>query len=158
VPMLSQRFTALLLFALLSIGIAACAPTAEVANDNTANNSAVVEESNDDTAEVQFVAPANIAPDAYVAEYRDGGADHILIDVREPYEFDSGHIAGAVNIPLGELSNRLSEVPAETQVIVYCRSGNRSTTAANVLANAGYSGVLNLGGVIGWQASGYPLQ
>lgn len=100
----------------------------------------------------------DIAPAAYVEQFANGSADHVLIDVRTPEEFASGHIAGAVNIPVDALSSRLSEVSRDQTVVVYCRSGNRSATASQILAQAGYSDVRDLGGIITWSEQGYPVQ
>ncbi|HYV45387.1 MAG TPA: rhodanese-like domain-containing protein [Myxococcaceae bacterium] len=78
-----------------------------------------------------------------------GGA--LLLDVRSPEEFKSGHIDGAVNIPVQDLEARLGEVgPRERQVVVYCHSGMRSGRAAQVLRGAGYSGVRDLGPMERW--------
>ena len=57
-----------------------------------------------------------------------------VVDVREPYEWDAGHIDGARHIPLGELPNRLDEVPRDADIVVYCRSGGRSARALDVPA------------------------
>jgi len=75
-----------------------------------------------------------------------------LLDVRAPGEYEEIHIPGATLIPLGDLPGRLSEVPADADpVIVYCRSGGRSSTASEILAQAGFDNVLNLdGGIKGW--------
>lgn len=74
-----------------------------------------------------------------------------LIDVREPKEFAEGFIPGAVNIPLGQLESRLQEIDPEKKVIVYCRSGRRSVSAANLLQEKGYKDIYNLqGGIINW--------
>jgi rhodanese-related sulfurtransferase len=81
-----------------------------------------------------------------------------LIDVRsaEEYKHD-GHIAGARLIPLPALAQRLGEIAHTTPVVVICRSGNRSQTAATLLAQAGYSNVSNLqGGMIAWRSAGFP--
>lgn len=56
--------------------------------------------------------------------------DAILIDVREPHEFKSGHIPGAKNLPLSQLSSRMNELPKDKPVFVYCQSGMRSKRAA----------------------------
>jgi phage shock protein E len=112
-------------------------------------------------------AAAEVAPPPAVSqlitplEYQDAFRDpssHLLIDVRTPEEFDAGHIPGAVNIPVEELGERLNEVPGETPIVVYCRSGNRSATAAGILARAGYSPVFDLGGIQNWVAQGFPVQ
>jgi phage shock protein E len=74
-----------------------------------------------------------------------------LVDVRMPDEFASGHVPGAVNIPLHELSSRLSEIgPPSTKVVVYCRSGSRSASATKTLQRAGYASVYDLGAASAW--------
>ncbi len=69
----------------------------------------------------------------------------MLIDVREPEEHAAGNIGG-INIPLGSLASRLGELPRDTQLVVYCRSGARSAQAARALAAAGFTHVSNLEG------------
>lgn len=74
-----------------------------------------------------------------------------LVDVRTPAEFAAGHIPGAVNIPLQQLDSRLSELePKEQAVVLYCRSGNRSGTAARLLKSAGFAAVHDLGPMSRW--------
>jgi phage shock protein E len=74
-----------------------------------------------------------------------------LIDVRTPAEYAAGHIEGARNIPVQELAQRLSEVgPKETPVVLYCKSGARSEMAAQMLRQAGWREVFNLGGMTDW--------
>ena len=74
-----------------------------------------------------------------------------LVDVRTPSEFAAGHLPGAINLPLGELSRRLGELGAKDSIIVlYCRSGARSGSAARSLKAAGFSAVHNLGGMGRW--------
>lgn len=99
-----------------------------------------------------------ISPKQYQADYAQAGTEHILVDVRTPEEFASGHIAGAVNISLQSLPQRMSELPQDRPIVLYCRSGNRSNTAAQMLARAGYTDIYDLGGVIDWRAQGLPLQ
>lgn len=98
--------------------------------------------------------PAEISvADAYAK--RESGA--YILDVRQPEEWDQVHIPGATLIPLGELQSRLSEVPRDQEVVVVCRSGNRSQEGRNILKNAGYEQVTSMaGGVNQWQAAGYP--
>lgn len=89
-------------------------------------------------------------------ELQDAGA--FILDVREPDEWNSGHISGAVLIPLGELKGRLKEVPSDQKIVVVCRSGNRSAQGRDVLLDAGYTQVTSMkGGVNTWSAQGYPL-
>ena len=74
-----------------------------------------------------------------------------LVDVRTPGEFSSGHLDGAVNIPLDQLERRLGELrtPA-TPVVVSCASGRRSASAKRILTGAGVSDVHDLGGIGRW--------
>lgn len=101
---------------------------------------------------------AEISPADYQSQFVSSGSAHLLIDVRTPEEFGTGHIEGAVNIPVESLASRLNEVPSGQPIVVYCRSGNRSAQASNILAQAGYSTVYDLGGIIDWTAQGYPIQ
>ena len=111
-----------------------------------------------DAAPAAMPKAGRIKPQQYESAFVEAGNQHLLVDVRTPQEFNSGHIEGAVNIPLQELSQRASEIPKDEPVVLYCRSGNRSSTAAKMLRNAGYDQVYDLGGVIDWQAQGLPLQ
>jgi rhodanese-related sulfurtransferase len=77
--------------------------------------------------------------------------DRLLIDVREPSEFTSGSIPGAKNIPLSQLSGRLGEIPKDSRVFLYCRSGMRSKNAARTLSKNGYTKLAHLnGGISAW--------
>jgi rhodanese-related sulfurtransferase len=70
----------------------------------------------------------------------------VVIDVREPYEFASGHVSGALNIPPSQLMTgaaALLDVPKDAQIIVYCRTGSRSAVSMNILQRMGYSNVVN---------------
>ena len=84
----------------------------------------------------------------------------VVLDVRGTDEFAGGHIAGARNVPLAQLSERLGEVAKnkDTPVIVVCASGARSASAATQLRKAGHTQVFNLQGGLGaWQTAGLPL-
>lgn len=81
-----------------------------------------------------------------------------LLDVREPQEYREGHISGARLIPLGELGKRLGELPRDREILVICRSGNRSGAATRQLLSAGFRAVNLSGGMIGWQRAGYPIR
>ena len=81
-----------------------------------------------------------------------------LLDVRTQEEFDEGYIEGAILIPDYELESRLSEVPEDAKILVYCRSGRRSVDASNILIDAGYTDVYNmLGGINDWKDAEYPV-
>lgn len=103
-------------------------------------------------------AVQSISPGGYQSEFISAGAAHLLIDVRTPEEFASGHIQGAVNIPVDTLGSRLSEVPGDQPIVVYCRSGNRSAQASRILTQAGYTHIYDLGGLIDWTAQGFPVE
>ncbi len=75
----------------------------------------------------------------------------VLLDVREPYEFEIARIDGAKLIPLGELSARQNEIDREAEIVIHCHSGVRSARAVQVLQEAGFSRVFNLaGGIDAW--------
>ena len=79
--------------------------------------------------------------------------DVIILDVREQDEYDSGHIPGAVLLPVGTIDEETAaEVIPEkdSTVLVYCRSGNRSKTAASALAGLGYTNIYEFGGINTW--------
>lgn len=98
-----------------------------------------------------------ITPAEYQARFG-ANADHVLIDVRTPEEFAAGHIPGAVNISVDQLAQRLNEIPKDKPVVLYCRSGNRSNQAAQILERAGYTQIYDLGGLITWVQQGYPIR
>ena len=75
--------------------------------------------------------------------------DRLLIDVREPFEFKGGSIPGARNIPLSQLRGRLGDIPKDSHVFLYCRSGMRSKNAARILSKNGYTRLADLQGGIG---------
>jgi rhodanese-related sulfurtransferase len=102
--------------------------------------------------------PAPLPRDIPVAEAaarRDQGA--FILDVREPAEWNEFHIPGATLIPLGELDARAGEVPKDRQVVVICRSGNRSQRGRDILLGAGFTSVTSVsGGMNEWRAAGLP--
>ena len=71
----------------------------------------------------------------------------IIVDVRTPDEFRDGAYPGAKNIPLSDLGSRLGEIPKDRPVVLYCASGARSSSAARAMKQAGYSDVINAGGL-----------
>ena len=81
-----------------------------------------------------------------------------LLDVREPWEYQAGHVPGARLIPLGELEQRVEEVPRDQPVLAICHSGQRSLAAAGFLLQRGYTSVTNVdGGTGAWIERGYPV-
>ncbi|HET8648638.1 MAG TPA: rhodanese-like domain-containing protein [Gemmatimonadales bacterium] len=82
-----------------------------------------------------------------------------IVDVRAVSEWRAGHLPGVINIPLGELTARLDELPRETPIVVQCQGGTRSAIGASILAANGFSNVVNLtGGFRAWTDAGNPVE
>lgn len=81
--------------------------------------------------------------DNQLIDYLNSGA--LLVDVREEYEFKMGTAKGAVNIPLSILSNKIDFFKNQEKIVLFCRSGNRSGQALNVLKNLGINNIINGG-------------
>lgn len=80
-----------------------------------------------------------------------GGDDVVLVDVREPYEWNAGHIEQATHIPMQQVPQRLAELPKEKELVMICRSGSRSARVQQFLQQHGYTKVKNLtGGMQRW--------
>jgi molybdopterin/thiamine biosynthesis adenylyltransferase len=83
-----------------------------------------------------------------------------LIDVREPHEWDEAHLESAVHVPQGELLDRISDVAPDRseRIVLYCRTDNRSSRAADALQDLGYENVSVMrGGIVDWQENGLPV-
>lgn len=97
--------------------------------------------------------PAEISV-ADAAAKRTEGA--FMLDVRQPEEWNEFHMPGAILIPLGELEARLAELPRDQEIVVVCRSGNRSATGRDILRDAGFTEVTSMaGGMNEWRAEGF---
>jgi rhodanese-related sulfurtransferase len=81
-----------------------------------------------------------------------------LIDVREPYEREAGHIAGSRHIALVELTAQATTVERERPIVFYCRVGSRSDMAAQAFRAAGYEAYSLRGGLVRWAQEGRPLE
>jgi len=85
--------------------------------------------------------------------------DGILVDVREPNEWQAGRAAGARHIPLGQLATRAAELPKDRPVYLICASGSRSQLAAEMLHRAGFVCPINVSGGTGaWLRSNLPME
>lgn len=81
---------------------------------------------------------------------RDDGTDFVLVDVREPHEFEICNLDGKL-IPLSELGGRIGELERESHIVVHCRSGPRSSRAVDAMRGAGFTNVWNVnGGILAW--------
>ncbi|MCW4048902.1 MAG: rhodanese-like domain-containing protein [Candidatus Bathyarchaeota archaeon] len=82
----------------------------------------------------------------------------VILDVRTVSEYEDGHIEGAILIPVQELPDRFDELDKNDELLVYCRSGNRSSTAVEILEADGFTKIYHLAdGVTGWIDAGYPV-
>lgn len=85
--------------------------------------------------------------------------DVVMIDVREQWEYDQGHIPGVTLIPMSEVTDRLNEIPKDKTVILSCRSGNRSGQVTDFLRDNGYDNVHNMtGGIVAWEKAGLTVE
>jgi rhodanese-related sulfurtransferase len=107
-------------------------------------------------ADVKSSLPIEISIDEAYERYQAGD---YLLDVRTKQEWDDFHIPETAFIPLNELESRVSEVPRDKNIVVVCRSGNRSREGRNILLDFGFSSVTSMnGGVSGWKDAGYPIE
>lgn len=98
--------------------------------------------------------PQEISVADAVAKQKSGA---FILDVRQPDEWNTFHIAGSTLIPLDQLPSRLNELPKELQIVVVCRTGHRSAQGRDILLNAGFTQVTSMvGGLTQWTAAGYP--
>ena len=105
------------------------------------------------TSGVEALPPSISVAEA--AAKRDAGA--FVLDLREPDEWAEVHIPGATLIPLRELAARAAELPRDQEIVVVCRSGNRSQQGRDILLAAGFDQVTSMaGGVTEWRAQGLP--
>lgn len=113
---------------------------------------------------VPLVSPFATAADVRTIDVRQGkilkeqGA--VLLDVREPYEYEQAHVPGSILMPLGQLKTRLQQIRAlgTKPVVVICRSGRRSAIAAELLQQAGLTNVYNVqGGMLAWEKAALPI-
>jgi rhodanese-related sulfurtransferase len=86
------------------------------------------------------------------------GAGAEIVDVRRPYEYEAGHLAGAANIEMNELTAAAESLPRDRPILFYCRTGNRSGMAAAAFREAGYDAYHLADGITGWAEAGKPLE
>lgn len=130
---------------LLALMLVACGGT---------DTAAPVAEQSQDLGQLDLAPEVDVQT---VAEIKDRD-DVYVLDVREQWEYDEGHIPGVVLVPLAEVPNRINEIPTDKTVIVTCRTGNRSGQAVDFLRQNGFDNVHNmLGGIVAWEQAGYEV-
>lgn len=96
----------------------------------------------EDTSNIE---PIKITAEQMSETFKD--KTYVIIDVRQDYEYNKEHVLDAVNIPLGEIETITQKYAKDTNIILYCRSGNRSNQAALKLIELGYKNIYDLGGI-----------
>jgi rhodanese-related sulfurtransferase len=100
---------------------------------------------------------ASITAEGLHARLQEKREKPLIVDVREPEEFNGGHIAGALLAPLAGVADSMERVPRDREIVLVCRSGRRSGKAYEVLAARGFSSLRNMeGGMLAWEKLGYP--
>ncbi|MBT3389079.1 MAG: rhodanese-like domain-containing protein [Chloroflexi bacterium] len=100
--------------------------------------------------------PGEITVEEAYQKYEEGA---FVLDVRTPEEWAEYHAPDTTLIPLDELPARVNEVPKDQEIVVICRSGNRSQAGRDILLQAGYENVTSsAGGLKAWSAAGYPIE
>ncbi|OQY37130.1 MAG: hypothetical protein B6243_01305 [Anaerolineaceae bacterium 4572_5.2] len=100
--------------------------------------------------------PPEIEVDEAYNLYQNGA---FVLDIRTPGEWDEYHAPNTTLIPLDELEARVNEVPRDKQVVLVCRSGNRSQVARGILEQAGFDNTTSMrGGLKAWRSAGYPIE
>lgn len=132
----------LILMMILGIALVACG------GGETAVSEEAIDVANlPDTVDVQTVADLLDNEDVYV------------LDVREQWEYDEGHIPGITLLPMNEVPANLDQIPTDKEVILTCRSGNRSGQVTDYLREQGFDNVHNMeGGILAWEAAGLPVE
>jgi rhodanese-related sulfurtransferase len=97
--------------------------------------------------------------DVYTVESVKDRDDVYLLDVREQWEYDEGHIPGINLLPMDEVPENLDQIPTDKSVIVTCRTGNRSGQVANYLRQQGFDNIHNMqGGIVAWEQAGFDVE
>jgi rhodanese-related sulfurtransferase len=136
------RTSVLLLFVLLLAACSSAEPTTALLESGA--EATVLELPAE--VDVHTVASIKDRPDVY------------LLDVREQWEYDEAHLPGVNLLPMGEVPANLDKIPTDKEVIVTCRSGNRSSQITEFLKQNGFSNVHNMqGGILAWEQAGYEV-
>lgn len=106
-----------------------------------------------------FTAPdRELAPERVAELMRDGDGGWQVIDVREPYEREAGHLPGSRHVELEHLASQADTIDRDRPVVFYCRMGSRSAMATQAFAASGYDAYNLSGGITAWHAAGLELE
>ncbi|HET9909770.1 MAG TPA: rhodanese-like domain-containing protein [Anaerolineales bacterium] len=108
--------------------------------------------------ELLFGKPVSTISAVELNDRLKNGKRPVVLDVRQPDEYRSGHIAGAKLIPLNRLGSRLKELPQNREIVCVCASGNRSGSATRMLVQAGLNAVNMKGGMLSWRRASFPVK
>jgi rhodanese-related sulfurtransferase len=120
-------------------------------------NMTAIEATNRGVAEVSWamLTGSPVIPEIDVETLECRSAETMVLDVREPEEYEQGHVPGAINLPQADLASRLDELPRHRPLVLICRSGARSLRAAQFLRQVGFEQLANVqGGTLAWRAAG----
>ena len=102
---------------------------------------------------------ATITPQELYAKLATKNAKPLVVDVREPQEFEAGHIAGAKLAPLDKVDKEVAAVEKNRDIVLVCRSGRRSALAYRRLVELGFTSLKNMeGGMVAWEKLGLPVE
>jgi hydroxyacylglutathione hydrolase len=124
-------------------------------------NMVAIEATNRGAADMSWAMLTNLyrVDEIDVEDVERRGPDALLLDVREPEEYEHAHIVGAVNLPQAELASRLEEIPRNRPLLLVCQVGSRSRRAAQFLRQMGFTRIATLrGGTEAWQGAGKPIE
>ena len=93
-----------------------------------------------------------------LSEKLKNGKHVVVLDVRQPEEYRSGHIAGAKLVPLSDLNRKMQSLPKNREIVCVCASGNRSHSATRALVDAGYDAYNMKGGILAWRRAGLQVK
>lgn len=144
---MKKQMTMIIGLAAIAVTLASCT-TSPAVSSSTASTASMTSSSAEVTA--QSGVYSKITPEEAKALMDKGNVT--VLDVRTLDEYNSGHIADAVRLEMADFTAKLSAVlpDKEAVILVYCRSGNRSKTASDLLIEAGYTYVYDFGGIIDW--------
>ena len=150
---MNSRWSLLVAAAVATIGLTACG-----GGDSTSTpepTGAPAEATSAEAAGIRVVSPSEAA-----ATIANAPENLVILDVRTQEEFDEGHIEGAVMLDFyrDDFADELAKFDPDVPYVLYCRSGNRSSSARAIMADLGFQSVEDVdGGIVGWQAAGLPL-